>query len=60
MAQLGRGVPAEAMIDLQVRGQAIVMSFEDGFRLAMMAILVGIALALMLKRARGQAPIGAH
>jgi len=60
MAQLGRGVPAEAMIDLQVRGQAIVMSFEDGFRLAMMAILVGLVLALMLKRARGSAPVGAH
>jgi MFS transporter, DHA2 family, multidrug resistance protein len=56
------GLPPEAILDLKVRGQALVMSFEDGFRLAMVAILVGIALVLLLKRPRAGAamPAGAH
>jgi DHA2 family multidrug resistance protein len=57
-----RGLPAEAMLQMKVQGQALVMSFEDGFRLAMVAILVGIALVMMLERpAAGSAmPAGAH
>lgn len=41
---------------------ALVMSFEDGFRLAMVAILVGIALVMMLRKpaAGAVAPTGAH
>jgi DHA2 family multidrug resistance protein len=54
------GLPSDAVIGLQMQQQALVMSFEDGFRLAMVAILVGIALVLMLKRAKGAAPVGAH
>ena len=55
------GGPADAIIGNQVAGQALVMSFEDGFRLAMVAILVGIALVLMMKKPRaGVAPVGAH
>jgi DHA2 family multidrug resistance protein len=57
-----RGLPPEAMLDLKVKGQALVMSFEDGFRLAMVAILVGIALVMLLKRPKAGAamPAGAH
>jgi DHA2 family multidrug resistance protein len=54
------GLPSDAVIGLQMQQQALVMSFEDGFRLAMVAILVGLALVLMLKRANGAAPVGAH
>jgi DHA2 family multidrug resistance protein len=58
----GGGLPAEAILDLKVRGQALVMSFEDGFRLAMVAILVGLVLVMILKRPRADAalPAGAH
>jgi DHA2 family multidrug resistance protein len=55
-----RGAPALAVIGRQLQGQALVMSFEDGFRLATVAILAGIALVLLLKRARGPVPVGAH
>jgi MFS transporter, DHA2 family, multidrug resistance protein len=55
------GLPPEAMLDLKVKGQALVMSFEDGFKLAMAAILFGIALVLIMRRpAGGAAPAGAH
>jgi DHA2 family multidrug resistance protein len=58
----GAGLPAEQVLDLKVRGQALVMSFEDGFRIAMVAILVGIILVLLLKKASAGAPVpaGAH
>jgi MFS transporter, DHA2 family, multidrug resistance protein len=54
------GMPSNAIIAQQVQGQALVMSFEDGFRLATVAILVGIALVMLIKRPRGAAPVGAH
>jgi DHA2 family multidrug resistance protein len=61
LAQLAHvGLPGAAVIDQQVQSQALVMSFEDGFRLAMVAILLGLALVVMLKRAAGTAPAGAH
>jgi DHA2 family multidrug resistance protein len=56
----GGGIPGEAGLSLQLQGQSLVMSFEDGFRLAMVAMLVGIAMIFALKRARGPAPVGAH
>jgi DHA2 family multidrug resistance protein len=61
-ALAGRGLPPEAMMQLKVQGQALVMSFEDGFRLAMVAILVGIALVMIIKRPKAGAPMpaGAH
>ena len=56
-----QGLPAEAVLGNLVTGQAMVMSFDDGFRLAMVAILLGIVLVLMLKKpAAGPAPVGAH
>jgi DHA2 family multidrug resistance protein len=56
------GLPPEAVLDLKVKGQALVMSFEDGFRLAMIAILAGLVLVMMLRKPRGGAamPAGAH
>ncbi len=58
----GAGLSGEAILDLKVRGQALVMSFEDGFRIAMVAILVGIGLVMLLKKASVGAavPAGAH
>nr|HEX4315109.1 DHA2 family efflux MFS transporter permease subunit [Kofleriaceae bacterium] len=57
-----RGVPGEAVLALQVQKQALVMSFEDGFRIAMVAILVGLALVMLLRKPRGgaEAAAGAH
>jgi DHA2 family multidrug resistance protein len=62
LAQLaGRGLPGEAILDLRVKGQALVLSFEDGFRIAMVAILFGLALLLFMKKPRaGVAVSGAH
>jgi len=56
------GIPPELSLSNTVSGQALVMSFEDGFRLAMVAILVGLALVMMLRKPRGgaAAPAGAH
>ena len=58
----GRGLPAEAIMDLQVKTQAMVMSFEDGFRMTCVAIFLGVLLVAMLKRAKPGAgmPAGAH
>jgi DHA2 family multidrug resistance protein len=63
IAQLTQaGVPADASLANTVGNQALVMSFDDGFRLAMIAILVGLALVFMLRKPRGvaAAPAGAH
>jgi DHA2 family multidrug resistance protein len=58
----GRGLPAEAVLDAQVRVQAMVMSFEDGFRITMAAILMGVFLVMLMRRAKPTAgmPAGAH
>ena len=58
----GLGLPREAVLDAQVKAQSLVMSFEDGFRIAMMAILVGLVLVMLLKKNRAGAPMpaGAH
>jgi hypothetical protein len=52
----------EALMQLRVTGQALVLSFEDGFRLAGLAMLCGlIAVALMKRPKAGAAvPGGAH
>jgi DHA2 family multidrug resistance protein len=57
-----RGLPGSAVLQLQVQREALVMSFEDGFRIAMVAILVGLALVAMLRKPRegAAAPAGAH
>ena len=55
------GLPADLILANGVQNQALVMSFNDGFRLAMVAILVGIGLVMMLKKPKsGVAPAGAH
>ncbi|MFT3693023.1 MAG: DHA2 family efflux MFS transporter permease subunit [Kofleriaceae bacterium] len=55
-------LPSDAILSQQVGNQALVMSFDDGFRLAMIAILLGLALVLILKRPpKGvAAPADAH
>ena len=57
-----QNLPAEAILQLKVQTQALVMSFEDGFRLAMVAILLGIGLVMLLRKpaAGAAAPAGAH
>jgi DHA2 family multidrug resistance protein len=55
------GLPADLILAGGVQNQALVMSFNDGFRLAMVAILVGLALVMMLRKPRSTvAPAGAH
>jgi len=71
MTALARGVGTntpsaqlvpEAILQLRVVGQAMVLSFEDGFRLAGIAMLLGlIAVAVMKRPKAGVAlPGGAH
>jgi DHA2 family multidrug resistance protein len=56
----GQLVP-EALLQLRLGGQALVLSFEDGFRLAGLAILFGLLAILLMKRPRaGVAVSGAH
>ncbi|HEY4176504.1 MAG TPA: DHA2 family efflux MFS transporter permease subunit [Kofleriaceae bacterium] len=58
---VGRNLPPEAILQLQVKTQAMVMSFNDGFKVTAMAILAGVFLVMMLKRAgQGPLPAGAH
>lgn len=55
------GLPADLILASGVQNQALVMSFNDGFRLAMVAILVGIGLVMLLRKPRSSvAPAGAH
>jgi DHA2 family multidrug resistance protein len=55
------GLPSDLILASGVKNQALVMSFNDGFRLAMVAILVGLALVMMLRKPRSTvAPAGAH
>jgi DHA2 family multidrug resistance protein len=54
----------EALMQLRVTGQALVLSFEDGFRLAGVAMLCGLIAVALMKRpkvgAGAVAPGGAH
>jgi len=56
------GLPPDAVLAQTVGNQSLVMSFDDGFRLAMIAILLGLGLVMMLRRPKGgaAAPAGAH
>jgi DHA2 family multidrug resistance protein len=56
-----QGLPGEAILQGQIAVQSLVLSFEDGFRLAALAVGVGIVLVLLLRKpAAGAAPAGAH
>jgi DHA2 family multidrug resistance protein len=59
---LRRGMDPIATLVGRVTSEAMVMSFEDGFRITMLAIGLGIFMVLLLKRARAApgAPSGAH
>jgi hypothetical protein len=51
----------EARLQLRVAGQALVLSFEDGFRLAAVAMALGILAGLVMKRPKaGVVVSGAH
>ncbi len=50
------GLPPEAVLSRTVSTQALVMSFEDGFRLAMIVILLGLVLVFFLKKPKNTAP----
>jgi DHA2 family multidrug resistance protein len=51
----------EALLQLRINSQALVLSFEDGFRLAGLAILFGlVAIALMKRPQPGVTVSGAH
>jgi hypothetical protein len=52
---------AERVLDARVTTQALVLSFEDGFRWVALAMALGLVLVLLLEKpAAGPAPIGAH
>jgi DHA2 family multidrug resistance protein len=57
-----QGMEPAATLMARVVRQAMVMSFEDGFRLTMLSIGLGIFTVMVLKRPRGAAgaPSGAH
>ena len=51
----------EQILSLKVTTQAMVLSFENGFRYTAIAMALGIVLVLILKRPEsGAAPAGAH
>jgi DHA2 family multidrug resistance protein len=59
-AASGQLIP-EALLQLRVVGQALVLSFEDGFRLAALAFLLGLAAVAVMKRPKpGVSAAGAH
>lgn len=56
-----RELVAENLLKLKVTGQAMVLSFQDGFRLVAVAIACGLLLIPLLKKAQpGAAVEGAH
>jgi DHA2 family multidrug resistance protein len=55
------GMDAASALAARVAREAMVLSFEDGFRITMTAIGLGIVMVLLLKRPSSQgAPSGAH
>ena len=50
---LGSGMEPAAMLMGRVRSESMVMSFEDGFRITMTAIGLGIVMVMLLKRSAG-------
>jgi MFS transporter, DHA2 family, multidrug resistance protein len=59
---LRRGMDPAATLLGRIARQAMVLSFEDGFRLTMLAIGLGIIMVMLLRRpqAAAGAPSGAH
>ena len=57
-----RGMDPAGTLMGRVTREAMVMSFEDGFRMTMLAIGLGIVMVALLRRARAApgAPSGAH
>jgi DHA2 family multidrug resistance protein len=56
-----RELVAESVLKLRVTTQAMVLSFENGFRYTALAMALGLALILLLKKpAAGAAVEGAH
>ncbi|HET7505816.1 MAG TPA: DHA2 family efflux MFS transporter permease subunit [Kofleriaceae bacterium] len=62
LAILRRGMDPAATLAGRVAREAMVMSFEDGFRITMTSIGLGLLMVMLLKRARAApgAPSGAH
>jgi MFS transporter, DHA2 family, multidrug resistance protein len=55
------GLDPAVMLGLRISREAMVLSFNDGFRLTMMAVGLGLVMVLILKKAApGKAPSGAH
>jgi DHA2 family multidrug resistance protein len=48
----------EALLQLRVASQSLVLSFEDGFRLAAVAMALGLLAVLVMKRPKGAAVAG--
>ncbi|HEX7838399.1 MAG TPA: DHA2 family efflux MFS transporter permease subunit [Kofleriaceae bacterium] len=58
---LGSGMDPAGTLMGRVMREAMVMSFEDGFRITMTAISLGLLMVVLLKRPGAQAgPSGAH
>jgi DHA2 family multidrug resistance protein len=52
---------AERVLDARVTTQALVLSFENGFRWVALAMALGLFLVLLLEKpSAGPAPVGAH
>jgi DHA2 family multidrug resistance protein len=52
---------AERLLDARVTTQALVLSFENGFRWVALAMALGLFLVLLLEKpSAGPAPVGAH
>jgi DHA2 family multidrug resistance protein len=56
------GLDPATLLSYRVSTEAMVLSFNDGFRMTMTSIGLGIVMVLLLKKARaaGGAPSGAH
>jgi hypothetical protein len=55
------GMDPPTMLTGRVLREAMVLSFEDGFRITMTAIALGVLMVMLLKRpAAHGAPTGAH
>jgi hypothetical protein len=56
-----RELVAESLLKLKVANQAMVLSFENGFRWTALAMALGVLLVFLLKRPQGAgAPVDAH
>ena len=56
-----RELVAESLLKLKVANQAMVLSFENGFRWTALAMALGVLLVFVLKRPQGgAAPVDAH